>query len=150
MGFLNRNGAEITFLKMQTNKFLLLKKLKNTESAQLCCYISNYSSWALRNCHFGLEIDRQVNLGIWQDAGQFWPYALKTANREPHFDDSSRSVDSVVVVVGRKDRLDLAACDDPVAEPHPDALPDVLLDLVIVLTSKRYKHYIDFHGFVYN
>ena len=38
VGSLNRTGAEIDYInlkKMQTNHFLLLKKLKNTESAQL-------------------------------------------------------------------------------------------------------------------
>ena len=39
VGFLNRTGAEIGYLfdkKMQWNHFLLLKKFKNTECAQLC------------------------------------------------------------------------------------------------------------------
>ena len=35
MGFLNGIGAEINFIKNAKSQFLLFKKLKNNESAQL-------------------------------------------------------------------------------------------------------------------
>ena len=46
------------------------------------------------------------------------------------------SIDSIVVVRGRRRLPDLGP-DHAVAESHPDALPDALLDLVIVLELRR-------------
>ena len=50
---------------------------------------------------------------------------------------SSRLVYSVVVVAGDGGGLAHPGLDDPVAEPHPDALPDGLLDLVVVRVGRH-------------
>ena len=50
---------------------------------------------------------------------------------------SSRLVYSVVVVAGDGGGLTHLGLDDPVAEPHPDALPDGLLDLVVVRVGRH-------------